>query len=41
MWSTARGKLWAALCGTFCIENQNGNAARFFPRAALQYSFVW
>jgi hypothetical protein len=39
--STARGKEWAALCGTFCIENQDGHAAHFFLRAVLQSIFVW
>jgi hypothetical protein len=39
--STARGKQWAALCGTFCMENYDGNAGHFFPRAVLQYMFVW
>jgi hypothetical protein len=38
--STARGNKWAALYGAFCIENQDGNAAHFFPRAVLQYIFV-
>jgi hypothetical protein len=38
--STARGKFWAALCRIFCIENQDGNAAHFFPRAVFQYIFV-
>jgi hypothetical protein len=39
--STARGKKWAALCGAFCIEYQNGNVAHFSPRAVLQYNFLW
>jgi hypothetical protein len=39
--SSARGKEWAAPCGAFCIENQDGNAAHFSPRAVLQYIFVW
>jgi hypothetical protein len=33
--------MWAALSGTFCIENKDGNAAHILPRAVLQYIFVW
>jgi hypothetical protein len=33
--------MWAALSGTFCIENQDGNAAHILPRAVPQYIFVW
>jgi hypothetical protein len=39
--STARVKKWAALCGTFCTGNHDGNAAHIFPRAVLQYIFGW
>jgi hypothetical protein len=38
---TARAKMRAALSGTFCIENLDGNAAHILPRAVLQNIFVW
>jgi hypothetical protein len=38
---TARGKMWAALSGTFCIGNSDGNAAHTLLRAALRYILVW
>jgi hypothetical protein len=41
IWSTARRKTWAALCGTFCMETLDANAAHVLLRAVLEDIFAW